>query len=129
LIAIGEANCMNIFIHDTNGTQVAEVQSEGIIIRSAQDAADITKELLARGISRLILHGRNLCPEFWQPSNGLAEPILEEFTSKSVAVAVVEKLDQHKNERLTALIQSSALDNQVFVLDTVEMAKTRLSKG
>ncbi len=120
---------MNIFIHDTNGTQVAEVQSEGIMIRSARDAADITKELLARGISRLILHGRNLCPEFWQLTNGLAGSILEEFNSKSVAVAFVEKLDQHKKESLTALIQSSALGNQAFVLETVELAKTRLSKG
>jgi len=120
---------MNIFIHDVNGTQVAEVQSEGIIIRSARDAADITRELLAQGIDRVILHERNLSPEFWQPSNGLAGVILQEFASKAVVVAFVGKLDQNKGESLTAVIQESDLSNQAFLLDTVELAKTRLSKG
>ena len=120
---------MNVFIHDINGTQVAEVQSEGIMIRSARDAADITRELLARGINRLILHERNLCPEFWRPSNGLATVILQEFTSKAMVVAFVGKLVQNKAESLIALIQESDLGNQAFLLDTVELAKMRLSKG
>jgi hypothetical protein len=120
---------MNIFIHDINGTQVAEVQSEGIMIRSARDAADITRELLALGINRLILHERNLCPEFWQHSNGLAGVILQEFTSKAVVVAFVGKLDLNKSEMLTAIIQESDLSNQAFIVATVELAKIRLSKG
>jgi Domain of unknown function (DUF4180) len=118
---------MNIFIHDINETQVAEVQSEGIMIRSARDAADITRELLAHGISKLILHERNLCPEFWQTSNGLAGVILQEFTSKSVVVAFVGKPIQNRTENLAALVQESGLGNQAFVLDTVELAKERLS--
>ena len=120
---------MNVFIHDINGTQVAEVQSEGIMIRSARDAADITRELLARGINRLILHERNLCPEFWQPSNGLAAVILQEFTSKAMIVAFVGRLVQNKAESITALIQEGDLSNQAFLLDTVELAKMKLSKG
>ena len=118
---------MNVFIHDINGAHVAEVQSEGIIIRSARDAADITGELLIRGIDKLILHERNLCPEFWQLSNGLAGVILQEFSSKAVVVAFVGKLDQTKSESLTALIQESGLNNQAFLLETVELAKKRLS--
>ena len=118
---------MNVFIHDINGAHVAEVQSEGIIIRSARDAADITGELLIRGIDKLILHERNLCPEFWQLSNGLAGVILQEFSSKAVVVAFVGKLDQTKSESLTALIQESGLNNQAFLIETVELAKKRLS--
>ena len=40
-----------------------------------------------------------------------------EVEEQLVAVAFVEKLDQHKKESLTALIQSSALGNQAFVLE------------
>ncbi len=120
---------MNVFIHDFNGTQVAEVQSEGIIIRSGRDAADMTGELLARRINRLILHERNLSPEFWQIANGLARVILQEFASKAVAVAFVGKLDQNKSESLTVLIQDNDLSDKVFLADTVELAKKRLSQG
>jgi hypothetical protein len=119
---------MNVFIHDINGTRVAEMQSEGIIIRGARDAAEIAGDLLTRGINKLILHERNLCPEFWQLSNGLARVILQEFTSKAVVVAFVGKFGQYKSENFTILIQESDLSNQAYFLDTVELAKMRLSR-
>ena len=118
---------MNVFVHDNNGTQIAEMQSEGIIVRSARDAADITGELLNRGISKLILHDRNMSPEFWQTSNGLAEVVLQEFASKSIAVAFVGKLSQQKSDSLKALIQENDLHNQTFLLGNVESAKLQLS--
>jgi len=118
---------MNVFVHDNNGTQIAEMQSEGIVVRSARDAADITRELLNRGINKLILHERNMSPEFWQSSNGLAEVVLQEFTSKSIAIAFVGKLGQQKTDSLKALIQENDLHNQTFLLATVELAKMQLS--
>lgn len=119
---------MNVFVHDINGTQVAEMQSEGIVIRSARDAADITGELLISGIAKLILHERNMCPEFWQLSSGLAEVVLQEFASKAIVVAFVGRLSQIKGESFTALIQESGLGNQAFLLGTVELAKAQLSR-
>jgi hypothetical protein len=119
---------MNVIIHDINGTQVAEMQSEGIIIRSARDAADIIGQLSARGIKKLILHERNLCPEFWQLSNGLAGVILQEFTNCSVAAALVGVFDQYKSKSLTAFIKESNLNNQVIFSDNTELVKMRLSK-
>ena len=119
---------MNIFLHDFNGIKIAEMQSEGIMIRSARDAADVAKELLDRGIDRLILHERNLCPEFWLPSNELAEVIIQEFTSKAIVVALVGKFGQKKSENFATLIQESGLSNQTFLADTVESAKIGLTK-
>jgi hypothetical protein len=119
---------MNIFVHNINGIQVAEMQSEGIVIRSARDAADITGELLISGIAKLILHERNMCPEFWQLSSGLAEVVLQEFASKAIVVAFVGRLSQIKGESFTALIQESGLGNQAFLLGTVELAKAQLSR-
>jgi len=119
---------MNVFVHDINGTQVAEMQSEGIVIRSDRDAAEITGELLSRGINKLILHERNMSPEFWQLSSGLAEVVLQEFASKAIVVAFVGKLGQDKSESLRALIQESDLTNQAVFLGTVELAKKQLSR-
>ena len=119
---------MNVFVHDNNGTQIAEMQSEGIVVRSARDAADIARDLLNRGIHKLILHERNVSPEFWQSSSGLAEVVLQEFASKSVAIAFVGKLGQ-QNSDLKALIRDNGLQNQIFLFATVELAKIQLSIG
>ena len=119
---------MNVFVHDNNGTQIAEMQSDGIVVRSARDAADITRELLGRGIKKLILHGRNLCPEFWQLSGGLAEAVLQEFASKAIVVAFVRKSGQQQSDILETLIQENNLHNQAFFSGTVELAKLQLSR-
>jgi hypothetical protein len=119
---------MNIVSHDVNGTQVAEMQSQGIIMRSARDAAEVIGQLLERGINKLILHEKNLSPEMWQVSNGLAEAILKEFSNSGVGVAFVGQFDLHKSKTLQALIKKNNLGNQAVFVTNVELAKMRLGK-
>ena len=61
---------MNVVRYDLNGSEVAEMQSDGIIIRNPWDADDVIKQLLQSGVKKLILHEKNMCPEMWQPGNG-----------------------------------------------------------
>jgi hypothetical protein len=119
---------MNIVSYDLNGTQVAEMQSKGIVIRSARDAADVIGQLLERGIKKLILHEKNVCPEMWQVSNGLAGAILKQFSDSAVDVAFVGEFDLHKSKSLQAFIQESNLGNQAIFVDNVELAKMQLTK-
>ena len=119
---------MNIATHEVNGTQMAEMQSEGIVIRSARDAADIIGQLLGCGIKKLILHEKNLCPEFWLLSNGLAGEILQKFTNYAIAVGFVGRFDKYQSKSLQAFIHESNLGNQVIFSDNVESAKVQLSK-
>jgi hypothetical protein len=119
---------MNVVSHELNGMRVLEIQSEGIVIRSARDAADLTKQVLERGSRKLILYEKNLCPEMWQLSNGLALAILKEFADSSVDVALVGEFDRHKGKQVQMLIQESNLQNHAIFVDNVELAKTQLSK-
>jgi hypothetical protein len=119
---------MNVVSHSVNGTQVAEMQSKGIIIRSSRDAADVIRQLLERGITKLILHEKNLCPEMWQVSNGLAEAILKEFMNSGVCIALVGEFDLYKSKSLQALIRENNLGKQAIFVDNVETAKMQLSK-
>ena len=121
-------NRMNILVHDINGTKIAEMQSTGIIIRSARDADDIVEQLLQRPITRLILHERNLCPEFWQLSSGLAGDILQKFTNHGIAVAFVGDFEKNKSKSksLSAFIHESNLHSQFIFTDSIESAQMRL---
>lgn len=117
---------MNVVSIDYNGTRVAEMQSKGIVIRSARDAADVIGQLLERGVKKLILHEKNLCPEMWQVSNGLAGAILKKFTDSAVCVAFVGEFDRLKSKSLHAFIEESNLGNQAIFVGSVELAKKRL---
>jgi hypothetical protein len=118
---------MNIVTHNVDGTEIAEMQSRGIIIRSARDAMDIIGQLLGQHITKLILHERQLCPEFWQLSNGLAGEILQKFINYSVGVAFIGEFEKYKSKSLQALIHESNLGKQVNFLADIERAKARLS--
>lgn len=117
---------MNIISHDMGGTLVAEMQSGGIVIRSVRDAADVIRQLLERGIKKLILHERNLCPEMWQISNGMAGAVLKEFANSTVDVAFVGQFDLRKGKGLRDFIRNNT-GNQAFFADTLDVAKTRLA--
>jgi hypothetical protein len=119
---------MNVSIHDLHGTQAAEMQSEGIILRTARDAAEITKELTVRGVKKLILHERNLAPEFWQLSNGIAGAVLKNFADSSITLALVGTFDRRKAAGLTTLIKERSLGDLVTLSDSVETAKAQLSR-
>lgn len=117
---------MNIISHDLSGIVVAEMQSGGIVIRNARDAADLIRQLSERGIKKLILHERNLCPEMWQISNGMAGAVLKEFATSTVDVAFVGRFDLHKSRSLQEFIKNNTCDHAFFA-DTLDLAKTRLA--
>jgi hypothetical protein len=119
---------MNITNHDLNGIQIAEMNSDGIILRSARDATDLIGQLMGRGIKRLILHEKNLSPEFWQLSSGLAGEIMQKFTNYSVSVAFVGEFDKHKSKSLQAFMHESNLGDQFLFTASVESAKEMLSR-
>lgn len=118
---------MNVVRYDLNGTEVAEMQSDGIIIRNARDASDVIKQMLESGIKKLILREKNMCPEMWQPANGMAEAILKEFAQSPVRVAFVGEFFRFKDKRLRELIEDSNLGNHAVFVEDIELAKERLS--
>ncbi|MGO9413292.1 MAG: DUF4180 domain-containing protein [Spirochaetia bacterium] len=113
---------MNAVHSELNGIQVLEMQSEGIVVRNARDAADLAKQVLERGIKKLVLYEKNICPEMWQLSNGLAVAILKEFADAAVDVAFVGDFGRYKSKSF------QALEAQTIFVDNVDLAKMRLTK-
>jgi hypothetical protein len=119
---------MNISFRDISGNQIAEMQSAGIIIRSARDAADIIAQLIEQKIDKLILHERNLAPDFWKISSGLASDILQKFADKNIDVAFVGEFDKRKSESLNAFIKEVNLKNHVLFTNDIELAQNSFSR-
>jgi Domain of unknown function (DUF4180) len=117
---------MNVAVHETNKIQVAEMQSQGIIMRSARDAADVIRQLLERRIKKLILYERNLCPEFWQSPYGLAKEILQKFADNAVAVAFVGDFSRNNGKSFGAFMDECNKGNQIVFSENVELARIGL---
>ena len=118
---------MNVDSYDVNGTQVAEMRSQGIVIRTARDAADVARQLLDRGIGKLILYQKNICPEVWEISNGLATAILKEFDNRAIDVAFVGEFSSDRRKGIQEFIRTQSGSRFAFV-GSSDLAKTRLSQ-
>lgn len=117
---------MNVDVYDLRGNPVAEMRSQGIVIRSARDAADVARQLLERGITRLILSEKNLAPEMWQMSSGLASAIAQEFGDKAIDVALVGGFSMDRDKRVQDSVSRQSGNRFAFVA-SAELAKTHLS--
>jgi hypothetical protein len=68
---------MNIIITGEDGTGLAQVQSDEMVITSVQDALDLMANCGYQGANRIIVHERNLTPAFFDLKTGVAGEILQ----------------------------------------------------
>jgi hypothetical protein len=117
---------MNVQIHEVNGKQIAEMLSDGIVIRTVRDAMAIVVEMRSRGLKELILHERNVAPEMLQLPAGVAVEVLNKLTTNQIKVGLVGNFENHKNRLLRAFITESNQGNQVCFTATLESALEKM---
>lgn len=55
---------MQVIKHTINNNQVAQISSDKIIVSSAEDATDLLGNMYYQGIEKIILHQKNITPDF-----------------------------------------------------------------
>jgi hypothetical protein len=120
---------MNIRMHDVRGRQIAEMLSDGIVIRSSRDGIDLIAEMMSHGLTKLILHERNVAPEFFQLQTGIAGEVLQKLTNYKIRVAFVGQFANYKSKSLQAFISESNRGNQVFFTESLEIALERMGSS
>jgi hypothetical protein len=120
---------MNVRIHEVQGKKVAEMLSDGIIIRNTRDAVDLIGQMLSRGLKQLILHERNVAPEFFQLGTGIAGEVLQKLTNYQIKVAFVGQFDGFKSKSLQAFIVESNRGNQVCFTNGLDSALERMGSS
>ena len=116
---------MKTILHEFKGKQIAEIQSEGIIIRKWRDIIDIISKMLSGKVDALILHEKNLAPEIFQLKTGIAGEILQKLANSGIKVAFVGAFDSSKSKSLRAFIVKSNLGKQVNFAEDLETAINR----
>jgi hypothetical protein len=118
---------MEMVLHELDGKTIAEVRSEGIIIRSWRDSTAMLADLSSRGIKDLILHEKNLAPEFFDLKTGVAEQVLQKCADGKIRVAIVGDFQKRKSRDMAAFMESNK-GNQVGFVATMESAINRLKE-
>jgi len=121
-------NRMNIEITNHNGVPIAELIADGIVINVVQDALDLLGNAGYAGADKLILHAKNIIPDFFDLKTGIAGEILQKFSNYNMPLAIVGNYSQYTSKSLRDFIYESNKAGKVNFVSSVEEAIEKLAK-
>ncbi len=112
---------MNIQEHTLNTLKIAEIIADDIIIQNAEDALDLMGNAYYQGFDKIIIHQRNITPDFFDLKNKMAGDILQKFSNYRVRLAIVGDYSGFTSQSLKDFIYESNKGRHVnFVASTSE---------
>ncbi|MEE4178726.1 MAG: DUF4180 domain-containing protein [Bacteroides sp.] len=116
---------MTIKTHHVKGTKIAELIAEGNIISKSGDGLDLLGNLYYQGFDKIVIHEKNITPDFFDLKNGMAGEILQKFSTYRVRLAIVGDFARYSSKSLKDFIFESNKGRHVsFVSSSAEALKT-----
>jgi hypothetical protein len=119
---------MKIKIKQVNGINLAEIISDNILIKETQDALDLMADSVYRGSSKIIIHEKNITPDFFDLKTGIAGEILQKFSTYNIQLAIIGDYSKFSSESLKDFIFESNKYGRINFVNTTEKAINSLVK-
>lgn len=119
---------MEIKFIEANGIRIAEIISEEIEIRNAQDALDMMMNCIYQGATSMIIMKQNLMPDFFDLKNGLAGDILQKFSTYNARLAIVGDFENISSKSLRDFIYESNKIARINFVSSLDRAREVLSR-
>jgi hypothetical protein len=117
---------MKIIFHNSSQNKIAEVISDRVIINNLEDALDLIANIYHQESEKIIINEKNISPDFFSLSTGLAGEILGKCANYKIKLAVVGDYSKYKSKSLSAFIIECNRGNQFFFVNDIEKAKEKL---
>lgn len=119
---------MKIDLSLTHGVSLAELISDKIEIRSTEDILDLIGNCSYQGAKGIILHHKNIIPEFFDLKTGLAGDMLQKFSTYGMKLSIVGDFSDYKSKSLNDFIYESNKSGKINFVKSLEEAKEILMK-
>ena len=109
---------MEIKTHKIEDTKVAEIITDKVILRSTEDGLDLLGNLYYQGFDKIIIHEKNITPEFFDLKTKIAGEILQKFAQYQMPLIIVGDFSKYKSKSLNDFIFESNKSQQInFIKD------------
>ena len=109
---------MEIKTHNIEDTKVAEIITDKVILRSTEDGLDLLGNLYYQGFDKIIIHEKNITPEFFDLKTKIAGEILQKFAQYQMPLIIVGDFSKYKSKSLNDFIFESNKSQQInFIND------------
>lgn len=117
---------MNIEIHEKRDKKIAEITADEILITNAEEALQILADLYYQECDSIILHEKNISPDFFDLKTGLAGEILQKFSNYRMRLAIVGDFSKYPGQSIKDFIFESNKGRHINFLASVVEAKEKL---
>jgi len=118
---------MDIKIHQKNSIKIAELNSEGLAIKNSSDALDIMGNLYYQGVDKMIIHEKNLTPDFFNLRTGIAGEILQKFSNYRFRLAIVGDFSKYTGKSIKDFMYESNKGQHINFISSLPDALKVLS--
>jgi hypothetical protein len=120
---------MKIETHSVNGSKIAELVSDEFIINTTEDGLELLGNLYYQDFDKIIIHGKNITPEFFDLKNGIAGEILQKFSNYRIRLAIVGDFTKYPGRSIHDFIYESNKGGQIIFAGSISEALIKLSKS
>lgn len=121
---------MNIRTTQSNGNEIAIVNSDEIIISDVRSALDFIMTVnYETGSHSIILNKEAIVPDFFVLSTRIAGEILQKFITYQFKFAIVGDFSGYTSKSLKDFIYESNQGRDIFFVSTEEEAVEKLSRS
>jgi hypothetical protein len=113
---------------EVNSEIIAELVSDNIEIAKAQDAIDLMADCSSLKARKVIIHERNIIPDFFDLKTRIAGDILQKFVNYYFKVAIVGDFSKYESNTLKDFIYESNRQGEISFVSSLEEAKEGLAK-
>lgn len=108
---------MKTILHTRNGTVIAEIAEEGLVMRDAQDFLEIAANSPSRNI---IIHKENILPEFFDLKTRIAGDVLQKASNYRIRIGIVGNFKDVSSKSLRDFMYESNMHEEVLFKESVE---------
>ena len=110
---------MEIKTHNIDNTKVAEIITDKVILRSTEDGLELLGNLYYQGFDKIIIHEKNITPEFFDLRTKIAGEILQKFAQYQMPLIIVGDFSKYQSKRLNDFIFESNKSKQINFIEAL----------
>lgn len=104
---------MKIITHHLQQYKIAEIVSDTIILSNLEDGLDLLGSIYFEDFNRMIIHEKNISPEFFDLKTKIAGDILQKFTQYQMPLIIIGDFSKYNSKSLNDFILESNKGQQV----------------
>ena len=120
---------MEIKIINKNKVNIAEIVSDNIEIKRAQDALEIFANCIYQGAEKIIIHEKNIIADLFDLKTGIAGDVFQKCSNYRVQLAIVGDYSKFSSKSLKDFIYESNKHGQINFVSSIEEANERLAEA